>query len=174
MLFRERAYQLTITASRFERVALVLLLTASPAFGGYVFTTIAVPGSGGTIPRGINDSGEIVGNDGLNHGFIYSGGAFTYLNVPGANAGSTRVFGVNNLGDVVGSYSLFGGNGFEYTGGNFVSLHDAGHTIQFDGINNLGQIVGTYQDAAGIHGLLYSGGSLTVFDAPGALGAAAS
>ena len=54
---------------------------------------------------GINDAGQIVGDyrdssDGI-HGFLYSGGAFTTIDVPGAQHLAS---GINDAGQIVGSY----------------------------------------------------------------------
>ena len=36
------------------------------------------------------------------------------------------------------------------------------------GFNDLGQVVGDYADSSGVHGFLFSGGTYTPLDAPGA------
>ena len=46
---------------------------------------------------GINNSGQVVGNAG-SHGFIYSGGSFTPIDVP--NAHQTNPVGINNVGQL--------------------------------------------------------------------------
>jgi len=59
---------------------------------------------------------------GASLGFIYSGGSYTTLTVPGAT--NTKAFSINNAGQVVGEYPVrFGGPvyGFLYRG----HLHDA-------------------------------------------------
>jgi len=38
----------------------------------------------GTSAQGINDFGQVVGSYNGNTGFLYSGGTYTTLNVPGA------------------------------------------------------------------------------------------
>jgi probable HAF family extracellular repeat protein len=47
----------------------------------YSYTTFKVPGSTATFPYAINSSGQIVGNyldaNGVPHGFLLSGGAYT-------------------------------------------------------------------------------------------------
>lgn len=68
------------------------------------FTTLDVPGGFGTEALGLNDNGEIVGQYHLNgnaFGFVYSGGAFTTLHIPGSTA-TVVPFSVNNSGQLVG------------------------------------------------------------------------
>ena len=51
------------------------------------------------------DAGQFVGNipnGGSGQGFLYSGGVYNTLNIPGA-VGS-QVSGINNLGQIVGTY----------------------------------------------------------------------
>ena len=79
------------------------------------FTRFDVPNSASnpgisTIPRDINERGDIVGRRGdisgsysENHGFIRSvGGRYTTFDVPGST--ETVPTGINNLGHVVGNY----------------------------------------------------------------------
>src|SRR5207248_1966732 len=66
--------------------------------GSGVVTTIDVPGAASL--RGINDSGEIVGNFG--RPFLLSGGRFTEISVPGVDL--IEAEGINNLGQIVGSF----------------------------------------------------------------------
>lgn len=73
-----------------------------------------VPGAGGpgggTVPLGINDHGDIVGDyttspDGFTltrHGFVERHGVYTTLDVPGAFF--TVTTGINNAGVIVGAY----------------------------------------------------------------------
>jgi PEP-CTERM motif len=76
------------------------------------------------------------------------GYAFTDIDVPGSQPGSTGFFGLslNNLGQVVGSYADSAGNedGFIYSGGKYVTLNAPGTTSTFlESINDFGQVVGT-------------------------------
>ena len=53
----------------------------------YCFSALDVPGATGTVPQGINDSGNIVGcyDDAKGrHGFLYARGNFTTIDYPGA------------------------------------------------------------------------------------------
>jgi probable HAF family extracellular repeat protein len=96
------------------RIATVLLFgivvfgSVETAFAdnAYTFTRFDVPGSTVTCAFGINDSGQIVGAlyDGTTyHGFLYSGGSFTTIDVPGAT-GNTAANGINNSGQIVGCF----------------------------------------------------------------------
>ena len=75
-----------------------------------MFTFIDVPGSGQTMPHGINSSGQIVGiysateNGGVVwHGFLFDHGAFTTIDFPGSTL--TDAGGINAQGQIVGTYS---------------------------------------------------------------------
>lgn len=84
--------------------ALTLLIAASLSAQNYNYQTIDVPGATSTQARGINNAGDIVGiyshEDGLVHGFLLSGGTFTYLDCPGAAQTAPRA--INNRGQIVG------------------------------------------------------------------------
>jgi uncharacterized membrane protein len=141
----------------------------------------------GTSAQGINDVGQVVGfytgffsdvgtPPSGTFGFLYSGGTYTALNVPGAT--QTYAYGINNAGQIAGYYTTGSGtgsvsHGFIYDGSTYTTLDDplAGPAGTFVyGINNAGQIVGSYNDASGIgsHGFLYSvsGGTYTTLDDP--------
>jgi probable HAF family extracellular repeat protein len=150
---------------------------------GGIYTTIDF-GTASTIAAGINDLGQIVGSydaqgagGATADGFLYSGGIFTTLAIPGAIF--TVPTGINDLGQIVGHYILPGSNfahGFLYSGGVFTTIDDplaiSGHgSSNAVGINDLGQIVGFYTDNSGgfpPHGFLYSNGVYTTIDNPGA------
>jgi probable HAF family extracellular repeat protein len=78
---------------------------------------------------GINNAGQVVGGSCTSsscQGFLYSGGSYTNLSVPGSV--NTFAFGINNVGQIVGQYdaglrpSLIGEKGFLYSGGSFTDL----------------------------------------------------
>ena len=87
----------------------------TPAYQTYGFLL-----SGGTYSRldraatanAINNAGDIVGADHVNAGYLYRGGVYTTIGVPGAR--STVALGINDLGQIVGSSAL---GGFLYSGG---------------------------------------------------------
>jgi probable HAF family extracellular repeat protein len=141
-----------------------ITMLATPAIAGaflaecksvYSYTTLNDPQAlaGSTTANGINNSGEIVGiyQDASGyHGFLYSGGKYTALNVP--LAATTYAYGINDKGQIVG---LGGNYGFLYSGGKHTTLSDPnGQFTQAYGINNAGQIVGQFTDSSGLrHGL---------------------
>ena len=147
------------------------------------FTTLDDPSashggiSGGTGATGINDLGQIVGSYfgvyngvGGTHGFLYSGGTYTTLDVGGAGPLGTFAQSINNAGQIAGTYYDAGNvnHGFLYSGGIYTTLDvpGAGQTSAY-GINNAGQIVGSYYTSgSGSHGFLYSGGTYTTLDDP--------
>jgi len=114
----------------------------------------------GTYAYGINGLGDVVGKyedrNGADHGFLYIGGSYKTLDVPGAT--DTEADGINDAGEIVGGYVAANGSehGFLYSGGSYLTfdLPGAFHTAAY-GINNAGQIVGEYGDANGrTHGFL--------------------
>ena len=157
-------------------------LFALPAWADYAFTSLDVPGSTSTIPTSINESGQVAGvftdGTGATHGFIYSVGLFTALDVPGAAAYYTQTIGasinINASGQVAGSFSDTTGvfHGFVYSGGAFTILDAPGSVDTYvAGINAKGQVVGYYTDASNFnHGFVYSGGNFTMLNAPGSVG----
>ncbi len=58
--------------------------------------------------NGVNNQGQIVGayldSNGIEHGFVYSGGVFTALADPLGTTG-TDAYGINLTGQIVGKYS---------------------------------------------------------------------
>src|SRR5258708_33396290 len=73
------------------------------------FTTVAAPDPFYS-PKGINDSGQIVGNieRGLQRGFVYSDGVFTTIDFPGAL--QTQALAINAAGEVFGEYETDDGH----------------------------------------------------------------
>src|SRR5258708_3959725 len=93
----------------------------------YIFTTIDVAGSFGTVASGINDTGQIVGSyNGVSinpyDGFLLSGGSYTTFDVP--SAFSTHALGSNNVGQMVGGYvdRLGTSHGFLRSGSSYTTL----------------------------------------------------
>jgi probable HAF family extracellular repeat protein len=135
-------------------------------------TSFTDPGAGFTIPKGINNQGQIVGTG--YYSFLYTDGSITTIEVPCAGCG-TEANGINDRGQIVG-YSEFIDStgtshfdGFLYTGGRFTTIDVPGafETEAF-GINNSGQIFGNFKDSRGTHGFLYTGGRFTTIDVPSA------
>jgi hypothetical protein len=121
-------------------------------FNGFIYFDgdfVIMPGAGNfTAPAAINDLGEIVGTCGCKgpssiDGFLYSGGKFTVIDVPGAFA--TELFGINDSGEIVGAFYRFAGSiyssPFVYSNGNYFGITGAylGAAV---GINDLGDVVG--------------------------------
>jgi probable HAF family extracellular repeat protein len=145
------------------------------------FTTIDNPLTNGvqygTIPSGINDKGQIVGNylnvsTTGNHGLLYIDGFYTTFDDPAAAPQATYLKGINDKSQIVGYYNeITSGtpsHGFLYSGGTFINIDDPkgiGSTVA-TGINNKGQIVGNYTDTVSGHGFVYSGGIYTTIDDP--------
>lgn len=128
-----------------------------------------------TALLGINNSGAIAGLCGSNHAFFRNPqGQYTLIDVPGAF--STRGRGLNDLNQVVGYYLDQTGefHGFVWNDGAFFTfdLPDLENVIPFPhGINNRGQIVGSFVErpcSCNERGFLFSQGSFTVIDFPGA------
>jgi len=136
------------------------LLLASPSSANaaaYTFTQIDVPGASFTEASGINDAGQIVGrfdDTTGNHGFLYTGGSFTQIAVPG----NALARDINDAGQIVGDFSnsfSSPAHGFLHTGGSFTQIDVPGASFTLaEGINNAGQIVGEFFDSTGNHGFL--------------------
>jgi hypothetical protein len=104
-----------------QSLAGLLLLPIGSAAQPFNYYAIDVPCSacpGGiarsTSAQGINPAGEIVGvyvdAVGMAHGYLFSGGQFTTIEVPGSLAGVAGVLpttarGINPSGDIVGNYT---------------------------------------------------------------------
>ena len=153
-------------------------------------------GTNGTVPFGINVSGEIVGNyvdsNDVLHGFLYSNGTYTSITDPSARTTAgfqgfgTYAHSVNDSDQIVGYYvdgTTNGVHGFLYSGGTngtYTTLDDpladkgGGIGTVPRGINDLGQIVGYYITGGSWKGFLYSGGSNGTYtnlpDDPSAVG----
>ena len=123
-----------------------------------IFNTFNQPSAlaGTTQAYGVNDADQIVGyyqDGGGNHGYLLSGGVFTFLNDPSASGvNGTIAFGINASGQIVGGYQAgpLSAHGFLYNPNNglYTTIDDplgVGLTTAF-GINASGQIVGVYLD----------------------------
>jgi len=128
-----------------------------------------------TVPRGINNLGQIVGYYG-DHAFLDSSGTYTTLDYS-PNVYDTQAYAINDLGQIVGSYSdASGQHGFIYSNGIFTALYGpSGIDLVPTGINDEGQIVGFYEsnvigksEGTALHGFLESDGAFTALDDPSA------
>jgi hypothetical protein len=143
-------------------------------------TIFEVPGSTGTVPTSISQSGEIAGIwfdvNSKSHGFVRSpqGTIASFDPDPGVT-GFNSLPSINRAGVVVGSYFT----GSYLTGyvlhsfarspqGAIIPIEVPGAgTTQANGINDSGTIVGSYSDANGQHGFARSAqGKITSFDVP--------
>src|ERR1051326_3672747 len=85
------------------------ILTSSLSLYALTTTTIDVPGATDTGAVGINAQGDIVGfytAGGIIHGFLFRGGSYSTIDVPGAQP-PTVPLGINAQGDIVGFYGGF-------------------------------------------------------------------
>lgn len=111
------------------------------------FTTIDVPGSSYSLVRGINTKGDMVGyycetRGAPAHGFLLSGGNFTFFDYPGAI--STVATDINDSGLIVG-YTTGGPEyGFLYDGTSFTTIQTKNKSkgVVVLGIDNAGDVVG--------------------------------
>jgi probable HAF family extracellular repeat protein len=140
----------------------------------FKFATLDFPGASFTMPSGINNRGEIVGQANTAsgaHGFLYYKGDFRLIDVPGASG--TVASGINDRGQIVGTYSATSASpsqGFLLDGTTFTSIDFPGaFSTNASGINDRGDIVGSYQDANFVfHGFLYDGRHYITINFPGA------
>lgn len=139
---------------------------------GDTIETIVVPDSAFTVPRDINNLGQVVGNfAGLsgNQGFLKDGDNYFPIGAP--DAFFTEATGISNDGQIVGNF--IGSNGFqpfELSGGVFTVVQVPGATIvEAGGVNQQGQIVGTFLDTNSVaHGFVMTGSDLSALDVPDA------
>lgn len=120
--------------------------------------------SGAIAFYGINSAGAASGwctntKTSVNEGFVYSGGKFTAIKVPGSNG--TNAIGINDKGDVVGMYLDSSGayHGFVKKGSTYTSIDVTGDTgTEAWGINNSGDIaVFAISSAGGYDSFIYNG-----------------
>ena len=139
-------------------------------FYGTTYQPLIIPGGTASIARGINTSGDIVGNyadsSGQGHGFLYDGSLLTNVDVPGV--ATTIPWDINDAGLIVGQYIDNSNNyqGFLYNKGTFTAITFPGATgTSAFGINSNGDIVGAYYFSTGSgHGFLLRNGSYSSID----------
>ena len=129
-------------------------------YSGGTFTPVAAGPS--TILTGINNNGDIIGNQGT--AFLIHGGVITTFNVPGFSNALPN--GLNDSDQVVGSASNSSGpqSGFlRQSNGQFTTLD----FLPF-GINNAGIIVGGSGSPLDTGSIVMIGGTEYTFSIPGA------
>lgn len=142
----------------------LLLAAASPAIAGPLYNITALPP--GTNPSGINASGQIVGDVGVEGGgrraFVWTGGSMqTYGTLGGSDSAG---FGINAGGRITGQASLADGNLHAFTGeaGSLSDLNvQGGGAVASAGraINGSGQVAGFYYaDGTGTRAFTRLGG----------------
>jgi hypothetical protein len=192
---------ITFDLPRFGVALAAVMLFVGGAAGAattetFVPTAIQYPGSSFTSARGINNSGDIVGNyicspaagctltgeagAAGSHGFLLQDGVYTRIDVPGGT--NTNARGISEQGTIVGHYSSAGvTHGFAYSEGNYVypidvpaELFDnpaspARHTLAVR-ISPQGDIVGCFHEAnlamTTMHGWLWRNGRFTALATP--------
>jgi len=119
-------------------------------FSSGKFTSIDVPGSGGTTECwSISNSGEIVGTYTDSSGVVFHGFTDVNGNFTTVDVGTTlsQVTGINRQGVLVGIFFDNSGNqhGFQDVNGKFTTITYPGATITSAArINTSGEIVGLY------------------------------
>ena len=143
--------------------ALAFSVTAFAA--SYSVTDLGTLAGGGSVARGINNRGQVVGNsDG--RAFLYTDGSMKDLDPQ--FGGNNLAYAINDLGQVVGYSQDIGGSlhAFLYSGGTTTNLSPGLQSAAI-GINENGQIVGWVSDIAVAvgainHAFLLSGGSTAI------------
>jgi uncharacterized membrane protein len=80
---------------------------------------------------------------GVQHGFLYSKGQFTTIDVPAADV--TQAFGISGNGSVVGGYGMPSRQGFLFNHGRFTPIDVPGaFRTSAHAINAQGVIVGSF------------------------------
>jgi len=142
---------------------------------GHSANVFTVPGASlSTLGNAINDAGTIIGSDQASYaatsGFIYTGGTFTSLTVPGAPV--TEPLFIDAAGDIAGWYSDMRGNihGFTDIAGAITTIDNPeGNTTIILSIGTAGEVFGTYADAAGLtHSFVLYQGVFHPIAVPGA------
>jgi probable HAF family extracellular repeat protein len=136
------------------------------------FTTIDVPGVSYSVVEGINTVGDMVGyysetRGAPAHGFLLSGGNFTFFDYPGAI--STVATDINDSGLIVG-YTTGGPEyGFLYDGTSFTTIQAKNKSkgVVVLGIDNAGDVVGGVGDIYTYKGFELQDGHFRAIVPPG-------
>ncbi len=143
-------------------VTLAALAGTAPSAVAQIMYSVTDLGSG--CAYGVNDEGEVVGQTGAGHAFLYSDGSTIDLGTFGGP--SSIAYAINNNGEVVGTSTTSVGytHPFVYAGGRKIDLGTLGASsaVAFS-INNNNQVAGGSWTAgdASFHASLYSGGTIT-------------
>jgi hypothetical protein len=148
------------------------------------FTPQNFPGSTSTQVGGIAGAGATVGSyvdgSGNNHGFYQAGGSFITVDAPGTSF--NQLHGINQGGTTAAGYSSTDSTGatlqqaftvsvpgpsFVFT--NINSLLPANTNSQATGVNNSGMVVGFYKTGGNFTAFTDVGGTITSFQATGAV-----
>jgi probable HAF family extracellular repeat protein len=161
----------------FEPVRTQFSLPRGSALQGSQLSRLDFPGASTTIPRNLNDKGDIVGyfydSAGFPHGFSYSQGQWTRIDFPGSV--DTVLFGINASGEIVGAFNETQPitHGFRLRDGRFMQIDTPfGIQSELTGINDLGVIAGDAGDDlinGPFPGFTLTNGMFTRFEFPGAL-----
>jgi hypothetical protein len=154
---------------------------ASAKFHGFIYdgssyTTLDVPGSGGTLACGISGNnivGYYYGIQNRMHGFVYDGSSFTTLDYPSAvTTSGTMAMGIFGS-TIVGSYydSANKMHGFIYDGSSYTTLDNPaalGRNASGTFVTGISgsTIVGYYYPSEGPYGFVYNGSSYVTLPAP--------
>ncbi len=167
----------TGTTALLATTLLATLLAAPAAAQTYSFTLTGPPGTLYNPATAISNNGNIAGiySDATGyHGYLLSSGAFTTLDVAGAQNG-TYAFAVNDSAQVAGYYGTAAGpfQGFSYTpgtGNTLITPPGANLETYALSINATGQVAGNAQGTTfGGNGFVYSpaGGTYATQSVPG-------
>ena len=141
----------TVVSAMICSVLVSSALSAQSTYIVFKYAQLDYPGASSSTAMAINNSNVVVGwytdSAGVYHGFKYSNGTYTAINVP--NAYETQALGINDLGDIVGTYLQ--GSQPNVTSHGFLLHNGAFTTIDYPGaqtgtvatgINKSGTIVG--------------------------------
>jgi len=166
----------TVVSAMICSVLVSSALSAQSTYIVFKYAQLDYPGASSSTAMAINNSNVVVGwytdSAGVYHGFKYSNGTYTAINVP--NAYETQALGINDLGDIVGAYVQ--GSQPNVTSHGFLLHNGAFTTIDYPGaqtgtvatgINKSGTIVGYFDGGTGGgQGFIYQNGAYRVVNPP--------